>query len=125
MISGGKVQVVVRSRRVPTGTVDVREPVYSGSASGILVCTRSNRIVLYDYVLDEDHKRAIEEGRRLSRRLGLELVVVDVSKQGVLRRMLTSLDFGASRGPTLVVAPVCSESETPCSIPWAPPTRAP
>jgi hypothetical protein len=115
MTSEGKVQVVVRSRRVPTGTVDVRQPVYSGSASGILTCTRSNRIVLYDYVLDEDHKRAIEEGRRISRRLGLELVVVDVSKHGVLRRMLSSLALGASRGPTLVVAPVCSESETPLS----------
>jgi len=65
--SSGKVRVVVRSRQVPVRTVDFTEPVYS--ASGVLLWTKKNTRVLYDSVLDEEHKRAIEEGHKLSHKL--------------------------------------------------------
>jgi hypothetical protein len=113
MVPEGKVRVVVRSRRVPTDTVDFHAPIYSGSTSGILMGSRRKRIVLYDYVLNEDHKRAIEEASNISRRLGLELEVVDASKQGILGRVLTSLGLKTSRGLTLLVAPVQSGYEGP------------
>ena len=101
----GKVQVVVRSRRVPTGTLDFCEPIYSGSTTGLLVGARRNRLVLYGSILDEQDRRAIEEGNRISRNLGLQLEVVDASKQGILRRLLSSLGRNTPHGPTLVVAP--------------------
>ena len=108
MSSSGKVRVVVRSRQVPVRTVDFTEPVYS--ASGVLLWTKKNTRVLYDTVLDEEHKRAIEEGHKLSHKLGLELEVVDASKGGIFRRLLSSLGIGRP-GPTLEVSPLANERE--------------
>ena len=113
MTSEGKVQVVVRSRKVPTGTVDFREPIYSGSTAGLLVGVRRNRLVLYGSILDEQHRRAIEEGNRISRSLGLRLEIVDASRQGILRRLLSSLGWDTLHGPTLVVAPFHSGGDSP------------
>jgi hypothetical protein len=113
MSSEGKVRVVVRSRRVPAGTVDFHEPIYSGSAAGLLVGARRSRLVLYSNVLDEQHRKAIEEGNRISQSLGLQLEVVDASRQGILRRMLSSLGRRAPHGPTLLVAPLHSERDAP------------
>lgn len=112
MISEGKVRVVVRSRKVPIGTIDFREPIYSGSTAGLLVGARRNRLVLYGSVLDEQHRRAIEEGDRISRSLGLQLEIVDASKQGILRRLLSSLGRATPHGPTLVVAPFHSVGDS-------------
>jgi len=109
MTSAGKVRVVVRSRKIPTSIIDLSEPIYS--TSGILMGTRKNTVVLYDYVLDDDHRRAIQEGQRLSCNLGLELEVVDVSKGGIFRRVLSSFGFRGSRGPTLEVAPLPTKYE--------------
>jgi len=109
----GKVRVVVRSRRVPTGTVDFREPIYSGSTAGLLVGARVSRLVLYNNILDERHRKAIEEGNRISQSLGLQLEVVDASRQGILRRMLSSLGRHRLGGPTLLVAPLHPEQDAP------------
>jgi hypothetical protein len=106
--SSGKVRVVVRSREVPIRTVDFNEPVYS--TSGALLWTRKSTLVLYDSVLDEEHKRAIEEGHKLSHKLGLELEVIDASKGGVIRKALSSLGIGRP-GPTLEVSPQADECE--------------
>lgn len=109
MSPDGKVKVVVRSRRVPVRTVDVRVPVFS--TSGVFMGTRSNRLVLYGSALDDNHKRAIEEGQKLSCSLGLDLEVVDASKSGLFRRMLSLLGLGGSELPALTVAPLSSEGE--------------
>ena len=109
MSSDGKVQVVVRSRRVPVRTVDFSVPVFS--ASGIFMGTRSNRLVLYGSALDDTHRRAIEEGQKLSCNLGLDLEVVDTSKSGLFRRILSSFSLGGSELPALKVAPLSYEGE--------------
>jgi len=103
MIKDGKIRVIVRSRRVPSGTLDLTEPVYS--TSGMLMGTRRNRLVTYDDVLDDAHKKAIEEGRRLSCDLGLDLEVVDAARRGILGRVRSSLGRGHGRGPTLEITP--------------------
>jgi hypothetical protein len=105
MSAGGRVRVVVRSRRVPAGTVQVQQKMYS--PYGISVTTTS-RQVLYDYVLDEDHQRAIEEARRLAGNLCLDLEVVDSGRQGFLGRLASSLGRRATGNPTVVVSPTIS-----------------
>ena len=107
MISKGKVQVVVTSRRVPTRTVSISQPVYT--MSGIRLGSQKDLRVVYGSELDQEHERAIEEGRKLANRLGLELEVVDRSRVGVFRRILSSLGGGLPQGPTLVVTPQSDE----------------
>jgi hypothetical protein len=104
----GKVQVRVKSRRVPVRTVEVLEPLFS--PSGVFMGTRRSKLVLYDNALNQEHQRAIDEGRRLSCHLGFELEVVDSSRSGFFRRMLSSLGRGASESPALMVAPGPSQS---------------
>ena len=107
MISGGKVQVVVRSRRVPTSLVSISQPVYT--LSGIRLGSQKIQRLVYGSVFDEEHQEAIEEGRKLADRLGLDLEVVDTSKLGLARRILASLGGNLSQGPALVVSPSSGE----------------
>jgi hypothetical protein len=112
----GKVQVVVRSRRVPIGTVLRTEPVYS--LSGLLVGYRPIRSVLFGTSLDEDHRRTIEEAQKLAHSLGMGLEVVDESKSGLLSRFRSALGRGVFRYPSVVVSPSneMMTSDTPSSL---------
>lgn len=101
--SDGRVRVVVKSRRVPADVIEFQQTMYS--PSGIPMGTRTNRQVLYAYVLDEDHKRTIEEARELARRLCLDLEVVDSGKQGFFGRLLSSLGRSGASTPSVVVSP--------------------
>jgi len=100
MSSDGKVKVIVRSRRVPARTVDICQRVYA--PSGIPMGTETSRLIVYDYILDEEHRRAVEEGKRLSSSMGLDLEVVDASRRGVFGRAFSSF-LSRSRGPQLLV----------------------
>ncbi|GEM_PF-4506336 len=103
MRSYGKIRVIVRSRKVPSRTFDFSEPLYS--PLGIPMGTKSSRLVVYDYVLDEQHRKAVEEGQRLACNLGLELEVIDRSKSGLLGRVLSSLGGRRLEGLNMVVTP--------------------
>ena len=107
MSSSGRVQVLVRTRKVPVGTTTLSTPIYT--LSGVLVGSTTSRVVLYDTHLDESHKKAIRESRRLSCKLGLELEVVDASKAGPLGRLLSLVRRGASQRPAFLVAPQAEE----------------
>lgn len=102
MSSNGKVQVLVRTRRVPIGTATLTTPIYS--MSGVFLGSTTSRIVLYGTQLDESHRNAIRESHKLSRKLGLDLEVVD-AKSGPLGRLLSLLRRGISRQPAFLVAP--------------------
>ena len=67
--------------------------------------TRTNRQLLYKYVLDDDHQRTIEEARRLARSLCLDLEVVDSAKQGFFGRLLLTLGGRGTSAPTVIVSP--------------------
>jgi len=103
MSPDGKVRVLVKSRRVPSGMVQLRQTTYL--LSGIPMATKIDHKVLYDYVLDEEHQRAIEEARKLAGNLCLDLEVIDSGKQGFLDRLLSSLGRGGSVSPTIEVSP--------------------
>jgi hypothetical protein len=102
-MSGGKVRVVVRSRRVPSRVFKFYETMYS--PWGIRTGTKTNRRILYDYVLDEDHQKTIEEAHKLACSLGLPLEIVDSGRQGFFGRLLSSLGRGGVGNPTVVVSP--------------------
>jgi hypothetical protein len=106
MSSDGKVRVLVKSRKVPARTVDLSETLYT--PSGIPIGKRTNRLLLYDYVLDEDHRRTIQEAHELARRLCLDLEVVDSARQGVFRRLLSTLGHRGSSNPIIEVSPSSS-----------------
>lgn len=103
MNSFGKVRVHVKSRKVPAGMVQLHQTTYL--LSGIPITTRTVHKVLYDYVLGEDHQRAIEEARRLAGSLCLDLEVIDSGKQGFFSRMLSTLGRGGGEGPSIEVTP--------------------
>jgi len=69
------------------------------------MATWTSHKVLYDYVLEEDHLRAIEEARKLAGSLCLDLEVIDSGKQGFFTRLLSSLGRGGARNPTIEVSP--------------------
>lgn len=100
MTPEGKVRVLVRSKKVPLRTFEVRRPLYS--SSGVLLGSQTARGVVYGTSLDDSHAKAIEEGRKLSCNLGLELEVVDRSSMNPLRRVLSAVSRG-SQGASLVL----------------------
>ena len=103
MSSDGKVRVVVRSRKVPADVVEFHQAIFS--PSGIQMGIRTNRQVLYTYVLDEDHRRTIEEASNLARSLCLDLEVIDSGKQGFFGRLLSSLGRSGANTVSIVVPP--------------------
>jgi hypothetical protein len=106
----GKVQVKVRSRRVPVATFQRTEPFYS--SSGVLVGYKPVTHVLFGNSLDQEHRRTIAEAQRLASSLGLGLEVVDDSRLGILGRLLSRFNGGIPRHPAVVVSPPTDEMPT-------------
>lgn len=88
MSRAGTIQVVVKSRRVPVGMVLHTHPVYT--SSGVLVGSRSNRLVLYAQTLAEEDRKTVKEAQKLACNLGLGLNVV-YEKSGLLGGLLSRL----------------------------------
>jgi hypothetical protein len=103
MSSSGRVRVMVRTQKVPVGTTVVTKPMFT--PSGVFLGLSASRVVLFDSRLDDAQRTAIKEGRRLSRRLGLDLEVVDASKSNPFKRLLSLLRRGDSLEPDFLVAP--------------------
>ena len=87
----------------PTGVVQLRQTIYS--ISGIPMATSIDHRVRYDYVLDKDHQRAIEEARKLAGSLCLGLEIIDSGKQGLFGRLWSSFSRGGAGNPTIEVSP--------------------
>lgn len=113
MRSEGKVRVIVRSRKAPARVVDVSLPTFT--PSGVFIGMARNRRVVYDHVLDDEHRRAIEAGRKLSSDLGIELEVIDAGRRNVLGRVLSSLGLG-SNSPSLQVTSHGAVGQSPAQI---------
>jgi hypothetical protein len=107
MSSSGKVRVMVRTRKVPVGTTVVTKPMFT--PSGVFLGLGASRVVLFESMLDDADRTAIKEGRRLSRRLGLDLEVVDASRSNPFRRLLSLVRRGDSPEPDFLVAPQAGE----------------
>jgi hypothetical protein len=101
MSRGGQVRVLVESRQVPVRVLEFQRPVFS--ASGLLMGTETSRGLVYATSLDDSHRKAIEEGKRLSRNLGLDLKVVDRKNLNPLRRLFSGIS-SVDPKPSLVLA---------------------
>jgi hypothetical protein len=77
----------------------------------------SHREIIYETRLEEDHVKAIEDGRRLADQLGLKLEIIDESRLSLARRVLTLLVGGLSQSPKLVITPSYApvSSPAPCT----------
>ena len=98
----GKIQVFVRSRRTPAGLMQVSRPLMSGT--GVLLGWASSRSTVFESKLDDEHQKAVNEGRRLALQLGLKLEVVDESGVPLLRRVFSYL-AGLALSPKVVITP--------------------
>jgi len=83
-----EITVYVRSLRVPIGETLV-DDLYSIKRGYSRPQHRDTfykvkRKIIYSYVLPDDQKALIEDVKQLSKRYGLELKVIDVSKEDVL-----------------------------------------
>ena len=104
----GKVQVVVRSRRVPARLLEFASTQVSYPSA--FVGTVRNRVVRYESRLDEEHLKAIEEGKKLADQMGLELEVIDGSRWNLFRRALFPFTRGRPPPPKLVITPTYSQT---------------
>ena len=85
MTTNGKLELVVRSRKVLS-----RVDSYDVSVRGLdgLQHVSRRSLNVFDYVLDEQQSRALEEARDLAARSGLTLEVVDLTRQGAFLRLM-------------------------------------
>ena len=110
MSQEGKVRVLVRSRKVPVRTIDLNQTIYT--PSGMPMGTTMSRALLYDYVLDEDHLRTIQEARKLASNLCLDLEVIDSARQGIFGRLMASLTGRGTGNPAIEVSPRSSTASS-------------
>lgn len=87
--SNGKLQIVVRSKKVLVR--DERFDVPVMTQDGRVSFINRGTLKVYDYVFDEAQARALRESRELAKRSGLALEVTDLSRQSLLGRMLRPL----------------------------------
>jgi hypothetical protein len=86
--SNGKLQIVVRSRKVLVRIEKFDVPVMT--QDGRVRFFNKGTLKVYDYVFDDAQSRALRETRELASRSGLTLEVTDLTRQGLLTRMLRS-----------------------------------
>ena len=89
--SNGRLRAVVRSSRVPVGLALFTMPAPSPPGSFM---TTSVRSVLYANVLDESQQRLLDDAKRLAQSSGLDLEVVDLGRQNLLRRAVSRVLHG-------------------------------
>ena len=93
MGNNGKLQMVVRSKK--TLARKVGYDVSLRGSDGLYYVTRRT-VKVYHYEYDEEQKRDIDEARELAERSGLELEVSDLTRQGLMKRIV-GLALGRAR----------------------------
>jgi len=101
MSTAGKVRVVVKSRRVPVETAVFGGPVVTVHG---FFGTVPRHVILYNSRFNPQDEEAIQEGRRLSTNLGLDLEVVDLSRTSRFKRLALAF-LGDGSPMTIVHAP--------------------
>ena len=102
--SNGKMRLFLRSRKV---LARIEEFQSGGVNSNSLLAWNGQLLVnkrtvrVYDYIYDEGQTRALAEARELARRTGISLVVVDLTREGLLARIL-SLGEAIIKGESFV-----------------------
>ena len=92
--SDQKLQLVFKSRKVVARVESFDDSFMTWDGQ---VRSRRRRVKVYDYILDERQTRMLEEAARMANSEGLPLEETDVSRRGMLHRILWSV---LSRGDT-------------------------
>jgi hypothetical protein len=83
-MSKGKLRLVIRSKKTAR-IIEFEVPLMTWYGK---VGVSRRRAIIYDYVLDQRQARAVKEARELAERTGFALEVTDLSRQGLLGRIL-------------------------------------
>jgi glutaredoxin len=97
-MSYSRVRLYVKSVKTITGTAEVMHRRWGARGGGYDEEIRPE----YDYVLAENQQKIVEIVKQIARRYRLEVEVVDVSKENVLRRALQKEREKIRTFPTLV-----------------------
>jgi hypothetical protein len=84
----GRITVFVQSKRVYVDTRVLSLPSFAGSGLGSNLAYQTRRVVVYEDVLDQEQREALEDSEALARSLGVELEVKDIGKSSVFTRIL-------------------------------------
>jgi hypothetical protein len=86
----GKITIFVHSKRAFVDFRVVRIPLFSG-IPGTHLAYESKRVAVYENVLDDGQKEALENYEALAKSLGIELEVKDLARSNVFIRLLNSI----------------------------------
>ncbi len=84
---GGRIRIFVRSRRVCVESKIVSFPSFAGGL-GSNLSYQPRRVAVYEDVLDQEQKEALENCLALARSLGVKLEVKDVGRSNIFGRLL-------------------------------------
>jgi len=109
-------RLVLRSKKVLTRIEEYQSGGVNSNSllawnGQLLVSKRTVRV--YDYVYDERQSRALDEARELARRTGLALEVTDLTREGLLGRILRSGRGLVASEPHPVPLYAAGSKETP------------
>ena len=110
MSGSGKVKVLVNSKRIPVRTLRTTRPIFS--YSGVPLGNQESVGVLYGSSISDSDLRAIDEAKKLSCNLGLDLEIIEMSTVNPLRRLISAIT-GTNSGPSVVLIPSPSEGFDP------------
>jgi len=97
-MSRSAIRLYVKSAKVVTGTVQVQ---HARLRESYAVETEPK----HDYVLDEGQKKVLQLVKEIAFKHGLEVEVLDVAKENVLRRALQEEREKIRTFPTLIAGP--------------------
>jgi hypothetical protein len=102
--SSGTIHLILKSRKVARSS-RVEVPQLSvGDIHGRMY-TISKYVTVWDYEFEEDQLNLLKEARQLSERTGMRLELVDLTRQGPLRRIATRFGWIGAGAATLRPAP--------------------
>ncbi|MEM3857469.1 MAG: hypothetical protein QXI37_03070, partial [Thermoprotei archaeon] len=97
------VKVYVRSEKIPVGISEVASRNPTG-LSGLGNVGESAPVIQYDYQTPDEQKNALLLVREVCSERGYEVDVVDITKEGLIKKILGS-DADSSSGLPVVVTP--------------------
>ncbi|MDA4111735.1 MAG: hypothetical protein OK439_04300, partial [Thaumarchaeota archaeon] len=87
--SGSKMMLFIRSKKVAVASEIVSISVFISARANPTKVSR--RITIYENVLDQEQKDAVENSASLAKSLGVELEIRDVAKLRILSRIINSI----------------------------------
>ena len=104
-----EIRVVVESKKVPSRIVQVKYSSHAGSL-GLLPVSVTRSVIIYDYELDEEQSKVLDEARKLSDSSGACLKIVDLARVSGIRRVVRRIIGGGSQVPLVtIVGPVMEQ----------------